>query len=62
VVRALRCELFAEHLDQDTASLDDRSALRLYAQIARENRRRRDADDFNWQGLAFSLDPAAYGE
>lgn len=62
VVRALRCELFAEHLDQDTAGLDDRSALRRYGEIARENRRRRDAGDFKWQGLAFSLDPAAYGE
>ena len=62
VVRALRCELFAEHLDQDTTDLDDRSALRRYGEIARDNRRRRDAGDFKWQGLAFSLDPAAYGE
>jgi phosphatidylserine/phosphatidylglycerophosphate/cardiolipin synthase-like enzyme len=62
VVRALRCELLAEHLDQDTAGIDDRSALRLYRDIARENRQRRDASDCKWQGLAFSLDPAAYGE
>jgi cardiolipin synthase A/B len=61
VVRALRGELFAEHLDQDTAAIDDRLALRLYREIARENRRRRDASDFRWQALAFSLDPAAYG-
>jgi cardiolipin synthase A/B len=61
VVHALRCELLAEHLDQDTAGIDDRSALRLYRQIARDNRRRRDANDCTWQGLAFSLDPAAYG-
>jgi cardiolipin synthase len=61
VVRALRCELLAEHLDQDTAGIDDRSALRLYRDIARENRQRRDASDCKWQGLAFSLDPAAYG-
>jgi hypothetical protein len=52
----------AEHLDQDTAGIDDRSALRLYRDIARENRQRRDASDCKWQGLAFSLDPAAYGE
>ena len=57
-----RCELLAEHLDQDTAGIDDRSAFRLYREIAGENRRRRDARGFDWQGLAFSLDPAAYGE
>jgi phosphatidylserine/phosphatidylglycerophosphate/cardiolipin synthase-like enzyme len=61
-VRALRCELLAEHLGRDTAGIDDRAALRLYREIARENRRKRDANDFNWQGLAFSLDPARYGE
>jgi phosphatidylserine/phosphatidylglycerophosphate/cardiolipin synthase-like enzyme len=61
VARALRCELLAEHLGRDTAGIDDRSALRLYRQIARENRRRRDANDGQWQGLAFSLNPAAYG-
>jgi len=53
VVRALRC---------DTAALDDCAALRLYRQVAQENRRRRDAGDFAWQGLAFSLDPAPCGE
>jgi phosphatidylserine/phosphatidylglycerophosphate/cardiolipin synthase-like enzyme len=61
VAHALRCELLAEHLGRDTAGIDDRAALRLYREIARENRRRRDANDFRWQGLAFSLDPAAYG-
>jgi phosphatidylserine/phosphatidylglycerophosphate/cardiolipin synthase-like enzyme len=61
VVRALRCELLAEHLDRDTDGIDDRAALRLYREIARENRRKRDANDFKWQGLAFSLDPTAYG-
>jgi cardiolipin synthase len=60
VGRALRCELLAEHLGQDTAGVDDRAALRLYREIARENRRRREANDCKWQGLAFSLDPAAY--
>jgi phosphatidylserine/phosphatidylglycerophosphate/cardiolipin synthase-like enzyme len=62
VARALRCALLAEHLGRDTAAIDDRTALRLYREIARENRRRRDVNDFNWQGLAFSLDPARYGE
>lgn len=61
VARGLRCELLAEHLGRDTAGIDDRAALRLYREIARANRRRRDAGDFNWQGLAFSLDPATYG-
>jgi cardiolipin synthase A/B len=61
VVRALRCELFSEHLGRDTADIDDRAALRLFRDIACENRRRREANDFKWQGLAFSLDPAAYG-
>jgi phosphatidylserine/phosphatidylglycerophosphate/cardiolipin synthase-like enzyme len=61
VARALRCQLLAEHLDHDTAGIDDRAALRLYREIARENRRRRDANDSRWQGLAFSLDPAMYG-
>jgi cardiolipin synthase len=61
VVRALRCELLAEHLDRDTAGIDDRAAFCLYREIARENRRRREANDGHWQGLAFSLDPAAYG-
>lgn len=60
VVRALRCELLAEHLGQDTAHLDDRAALALYRQVAQDNCRRRDAGGNNWQGIAFSLDPAAY--
>jgi cardiolipin synthase A/B len=38
------------------------SALRLYREIAGENRSRCDARDFDWQGLAFSLDSATYGE
>ena len=44
VVRALRCDLLAEHLDEDTTMLDDRAALALYRRVARENRRRRDAE------------------
>ena len=61
-VHALRCELFAEHLDRDTAHLDDAAALSLYRQIARDNRQKRDDGDLDWQGLAFSLDPATYGK
>jgi phosphatidylserine/phosphatidylglycerophosphate/cardiolipin synthase-like enzyme len=62
VVRALRCELLAEHLDQDTAHLDDRAALGLYRRIAKQNRLKRDVGDHKWQGIAFSLDPSTYGE
>jgi phosphatidylserine/phosphatidylglycerophosphate/cardiolipin synthase-like enzyme len=61
VVRALRCELLAEHLGHDTTDIDDRAALSLYRDIARENRGRRDVNDSKWQGLAFSLNPAGYG-
>jgi hypothetical protein len=49
VARALRCELLTEHLGQDTAGIDDGSALRLFREIASANRRKRDANYFNWQ-------------
>ena len=62
IVRALRCTLLAEHLGQDTAHLDCSAALRLYRRIAGENAARRRASDSDWQGLAFTLDPAAYAE
>jgi cardiolipin synthase len=62
VVRALRCALLAEHLDRSTGDLDARAALRLYRELARANRRKRDAGDSDWQGNAYSLDPATYGE
>lgn len=62
VVRALRCELFTEHLDDDVAGLDDRAALMRFREVAASNRgcaeRREHA---GWRGLAFSLDPATYG-
>jgi cardiolipin synthase A/B len=61
-VRALRCELFAEHLDRDTAAMDSRTALELYRRVAGENRLKRDSGDGDWQGLAFRLDAATYGE
>ncbi len=60
-VRALRCELLAEHLGEDTTHLDDRSALARLRRIAASNRRKRDAGDADWQGLAVTLDPATYG-
>ena len=39
VVRALRCELLSEHLNQHTAHLDAREALQLYQAITQQNRR-----------------------
>jgi phosphatidylserine/phosphatidylglycerophosphate/cardiolipin synthase-like enzyme len=54
VVKALRCELFAEHLGEDTSHLDDREALRRYREIAAENRIRQIAGDPDWQGLVVS--------
>jgi cardiolipin synthase A/B len=62
VVRPLRYELLSEHLGQDTGHLDAREALQLYRVIAQQNRRKREVGDPDWQGIAFSLDPAAYGE
>ncbi|BCM89518.1 cardiolipin synthase B [Abditibacteriota bacterium] len=60
-VRALRCELFQEHLAHDTSPLDDRAALRYFRKIAWENRRRCNVGIHEWQGLAFALDPAGAG-
>jgi phosphatidylserine/phosphatidylglycerophosphate/cardiolipin synthase-like enzyme len=59
-VRAIRCALLREHLDCDTSGMSDRDALRLFRKIARENRRKLDAGDHAWKGLAFELDPATY--
>jgi phosphatidylserine/phosphatidylglycerophosphate/cardiolipin synthase-like enzyme len=60
-VRALRAELFQEHLDHDTSRMDDRASLQLFRRVALENRRRFNAGSHAWQGLAFTLDPASYG-
>ncbi len=60
-VRAMRAELFQEHLAADTSAMDLRSALRLFRTIAEENRCRLGRGDPNWQGLAFALDLASYG-
>lgn len=58
-VRELRRELLQEHLGRDTAALDDRGALRLFREIARENTARRAAGE-PLEGLAFALDPETY--
>ncbi len=64
--RTLRHALFQEHLDFDTSSLDDQAALRLFRQIAGENRKKFDSGETAWRGLAFSLereflDPPMHG-
>jgi len=56
-VRALRCELLAEHLEQDTSALDGRSALCVFRAVAEQNARRRDAGDPDWEGIACAMDP-----
>jgi cardiolipin synthase A/B len=61
-VRAMRVGLFQEHLATDTSEMDDRGALLLFRRIARENRQRHERSDPNWQGLAFSLNAATYGQ
>jgi phosphatidylserine/phosphatidylglycerophosphate/cardiolipin synthase-like enzyme len=55
--RALRIKLLQEHLDQDTSSMDDRSAFRCFRSITMNNRKRFDAGESAWQGLTFSLVP-----
>lgn len=60
-VRDVRHALFAEHLGESTDDRDDVEALRLFGQRAHENRRRWEAGDHDWQGLAFALDPQTYG-
>lgn len=61
VVRALRYALLAEHLGEDTGPLDDRAALRQYRRVALANRQRQERGLADWQGLAFTLNPASYG-
>jgi cardiolipin synthase len=60
-VRSLRRALLAEHLGHDTGHMDDREALILYRRVALENAEKRASGRHDWNGIAFSLDPAAYG-
>jgi cardiolipin synthase A/B len=55
--RALRKDLFLEHLGHDTCSMDDLAALRLFRRVAIENRAKLDRGEHDWRGLAFSLVP-----
>jgi cardiolipin synthase len=61
IVRGLRRELFAEHLGHDTVHLDDCAALRLFREVAIANRDRGSTGQTPWEGLAFAIDPGAYG-
>ena len=61
VVRALRCELLAEHLGRKVDSLDDRAALRLYRQVATRNCLAAVKRGSNFQGLAIALTTSEYG-
>jgi cardiolipin synthase A/B len=60
--RSMRCKLLAEHLGRDTGHLDDREALILYRSVAIENAHKRKLGRNDWDGIAFGLDTAAYGE
>lgn len=60
-VRGLRSELFREHLNKETAQLDDLSAFKLFKAIANGNRSRHEHANADWQGLAFALDITSYG-
>jgi cardiolipin synthase len=61
VVRALRCELLAEHLGQDTSGLDDRAAMDLYRKVAEANSCQATAHSVGHQGLAVALSANDYG-
>jgi cardiolipin synthase A/B len=61
-VRSLRCKLFSEHLGRDTGHMEDREALMLYRSIAIDNAHKRKVGRNDWDGIAFKLDSATYGE
>ena len=61
VVRALRCRLLQEHLEEDTSLLNDRASLRRYREVARANALKRRDGNSDLQGLAVALDPTTYG-
>ena len=59
-VHALRVELLLEHLEVDSAHLDDAAAFGLYRERARKNAAAR-AQGRPLEGLAYEIDPARYG-
>jgi cardiolipin synthase len=60
-VRALRRKLLMEHLGEDTEPLTDSEAMQHYRRIARENAAKWQAGNFDWRGIACSLNPETYG-
>ena len=60
LARDLRCRLFAQHLGIDTASLDDRAALRQVPGHRPRQPARMESRAPDWQGLAFALSPETY--
>jgi cardiolipin synthase len=60
VVRALRRQLFLEHLGLDTGDLDGVAAIRRFHERARDNAWRRLAGG-PLEGLAYTLDAGLYG-
>lgn len=59
-VKAMRVELFREHLATDTSALDDVSGLRIFRRIAGENAERHADSNSHWQGIAFRMDIMTY--
>ena len=59
-VKALRCDLFDEHLAQDTSALGAAEAMRLFAVDRARKRAAARGGRYGWQGIAFALDPATY--
>ncbi len=61
VARDLLHQLVSLRVGEDTASLDDRAALRLYRQVGDDNRRRMERGEPMREGLATTLRPERYG-
>jgi phosphatidylserine/phosphatidylglycerophosphate/cardiolipin synthase-like enzyme len=60
-VRALRVELFREHLGCDTSRQCDVDALSQFQRVAQSNRTRHALNDPEWDGMAIALDAGSYG-
>jgi phosphatidylserine/phosphatidylglycerophosphate/cardiolipin synthase-like enzyme len=60
-VRALRIELFREHLGSDTSGQADTDALNHFQLVAQANRRRHELNDPAWEGMAIALEARSYG-
>jgi len=59
-VRALRIELFSEHLAIDTSEMSDSVAHQAFRRVASENRQRHESHDPKWQGMAIRLNMETY--